>query len=66
MDEEIDLGAIDWGDNDLQSYEDFVNQMTDESGNWIFDVGSEGTQNSVIDWLSGIASTFGTDRKSVV
>ena len=58
--DEIDMGAIDWGDNPNQSYEDFISQMTDESGNWTFDAGSEGTQGSVIDWLSGIASTFGT------
>jgi len=34
--DEIDLSAIDWGDNGLQTYEDFINQITNSSGNLDF------------------------------
>lgn len=57
---EIDFGSIDWGDNGLQSYDDFISSMTDSAGNWTYDAGSIGAQDSVLDWLGGIAGTFGT------
>ena len=44
----INMDAIDWNGNGLESYDDFISRMTDSSGNWSFDAGSAGSAGSSI------------------
>ena len=52
----INMDAIDWNGNGLESYDDFISRMTDSSGNWNFDAGSAGS--SILDSLSGAGSSI--------